>query len=101
MADNRNTLKLSDVDRTLSAQTAIVEWQTSLQQACYDAIDADDVKEIVRNQVKKAKEGDQNAIKFVMGHLLGSQRPIQINQTQVITDVAGAARIASRNRDAG
>lgn len=91
-------LRLAEVDDTTSRLADITDWQTSLQMACYDAIDENDVKEIVQNQVKKAKEGDPNAIKFVMGHLLGGNRNVQINNTNVITDVEGAARIANTNR---
>lgn len=97
MPKNANSLKIADVDAVIAKQQSIVSWQTELRMACYDAIQAEDVQEIVANQVKKAKEGDSTAIKFVMGQLLGSGQPVTINQVQVVTDVAGAARIAQRN----
>ena len=93
--ENRS-LKLADVEQSVSVdnESTIVDWQSGLRMAAFDAITEDDVKQIVANQVKKAKEGDPNAIKFVMGTVLGSNKPVTIKQTQIITDVATAARIA-------
>jgi len=96
MPKQNNGLKLADVDAVIEKQQSIVNWQTELRMACYDAIQAEDVQEIVKNQVAKAKQGDPNAIKFVMGQLLGGGQQVTINQVQVVTDVAGAARIANR-----
>jgi len=91
----QNTLKLSDVSQTLESMKTISDWQTQLRMACYDAIQEEDVRTIVANQVQKAKEGDPNAIKFVMGQLLGGSSPVTINQVQVVTDVENAARLVS------
>jgi hypothetical protein len=88
-------MKLADMSNQMRSQEAILDWQLSLQSACFDAVTAQDVQEIVRNQVAKAKDGDPNAIKFVMGHLLGSGRPVTIQNTQIITDVEGAAKLAA------
>ena len=76
----------------------MVDWQSSLRMAAFDAITEDDVAEIVKNQVAKAKQGDANAIKFVMGTVLGANKPVSIKQTQIITDVETAARIAKASQ---
>lgn len=55
----------------------------------------------MQKQVEKAKAGDEAALKFVFGHVLGGNRNVTINNTQVITDVATAAKIhASKTRGA-
>lgn len=92
------SLKIADVNKSLADEQDIQSWQRSLRSACFDAISADDVRDIVTRQVKKAKEGDANAIKFVMGHLLGGSQPVKIQQTNVITDVETAARIAMESK---
>jgi hypothetical protein len=90
----KGALKLADVERTIEREADIASWQSDLRMAIYDAIDQEDVTEIVRNQVEKAKKGDPNAIKFVFGHVLGANRSLTVNNTQVITDVETAAKIA-------
>ncbi len=98
-----NALKLADVElqvaeaRNVAANHAdILSWQSSLQAAMFNEITEADVQYIVRKQVEKAKLGDATAIKFVLGQLLGANRPVQINQTLVVQDVESAARIAKR-----
>lgn len=95
---NSGSLKLVNVDETLQKQGQILDWQASLRQACYDAINDQDIQQIVKNQVAKAKEGDERAIKFIFGTVLGANQPVTIHQTNVITDVATAARLAAKNR---
>lgn len=46
----------------------------------------------------KAKEGDPNALKFVMSHVVGTGRPVSIKQTLVVTDVETAARMAKQGK---
>ena len=94
MAKQGRSFKLADVDRTLATERDIAGWQDDLRAACYESISEADVREIVAKQVEKAKEGDRGAIQFVMGQLLGGNRPITMQQTNVITDVETAARIA-------
>jgi len=52
----------------------------------------------VQKQVEKAKAGDANAAKFIMNTVLGLATPVKVTQTNVITDVATAAKIAQQNR---
>lgn len=46
-------------------------WMAAMRKAVVDCVTNDDIKEIVQNQVKRAKEGDPHAIKFVFGQILG------------------------------
>lgn len=46
-------------------------WMAAIRKAVLDTVTQEDVTDIVRGQIKKAKEGDQAAIKFVFGQLLG------------------------------
>lgn len=98
MSKGSGALRLAEVNQQLSetetTQADIVGWQTSLQAAMFSSISAEDVAEIVKSQVAKAKKGDANALKFVMGHVLGTTRPVSIKQTLVVTDVESAARMA-------
>ena len=96
MGKGNRTLRLNEVDETVQTESDITSWQAGLRAAMYDAITEEDVSDIVKKQVEKAKEGDAKAIEFVFGHVLGAKRPVTINQTtnQVVTDVETAARIA-------
>ena len=48
-------------------------WMAKMRAAAMDAIEESDVQEIVENQVKMAKTGDKDAIKFVFDVVLGGQ----------------------------
>lgn len=50
---------------------ALPPWIATMRKAAMDAVGVDDIKEIVQAQVKKAKEGDANAMKFVFEQVLG------------------------------
>lgn len=49
----------------------IPTWMTAMRKAAVECITEADVKEIVQGQVKRAKEGDRNAIRFVFEQVLG------------------------------
>lgn len=91
-------LKLAELDNQKLVETTrgIVAWQAELRAAMFNSIGADDVQQIVAKQVEMAKAGKESAAKFILTHVLGTQNPIKIHQTNVITDVEGAARIAKR-----
>jgi len=42
-----------------------------MRRAARETIKTEDIEAIVRNQVQRAKEGDQAAIKFIFGEVLG------------------------------
>jgi len=46
-------------------------WITTMRNVAMETISEEDVKAIVVNQVKAAKKGDKNAIKFVFDQVLG------------------------------
>lgn len=90
---------LSEIRNQLdSAALSAIEMQSTLRQAMFDAISEADVAAIVKKQVEKAKAGDVNAAKFVLANVIGAASKTTIRQTNIVTDVATAARLA---RDIG
>jgi hypothetical protein len=85
------TLTLSSADESINS---VVAMQNDLRAAMFNGITEADVKEIVAKQVERAKKGDAASLKFVFEQVIGTKTPISIKQTNVITDVATAARIA-------
>lgn len=53
---------------------SIPSWITTMRQAAQKVIKPEDVEQIVANQVKLAKEGDKNAIRFIFEQVLGGQQ---------------------------
>lgn len=95
-------LRLADVETQLANTTKdTVSWQAQMRAAVVNSISEDDVREIIAAQVKKAKEGNESAAKFVLTHVLGTNSPVNIRQTNIITDVETAAKLAREARDAG
>jgi hypothetical protein len=102
MKKQENTLKLAEVQSQLAATTHdTLQWQAQMRAVVANAIGEIDVQQIVQKQVEKAKAGDANAAKFIMNTVLGLATPVKVTQTNVITDVATAAKIAQQNRAAG
>jgi len=96
------SLKLAEVDRQLAETTNdTLNWQAGLRAAMVNSITAEDVKEIMAKQVERAKAGDQAAIKFIMTQALGVGTPIIVKQTNLITDVETAAKIARESQSQG
>jgi hypothetical protein len=50
---------------------ALPPWMAAMREAATGCINEADIKEIVKNQVDRAKKGDPNAIKFVFEQVLG------------------------------
>lgn len=48
-------------------------WMAAMRAAAQNAITADDVREIVVEQVKRAKRGNRDALKFVFEHVIGTK----------------------------
>jgi hypothetical protein len=59
------------VKATPAPSTPVVNWIQAMRNAAQGALKQEDVEAIVANQVAKAKQGDQAAIKFVFDQLLG------------------------------
>ena len=53
------------------ARQAVPAWVQLMRDAAMDAIGEDDIRQIVANQVARAKKGDKNAIKFIFEQVLG------------------------------
>lgn len=66
----------------------IADLRHELQSAVYDAISQDDVRDIVRGMVKRAKDGDHKAASIVLGQLVGTPRAAAANVTQQVAIVA-------------
>jgi hypothetical protein len=58
-------LSLSQVEECLPP------WMQAMRSAARAEVKPEDIREIVQSQVKRAKDGDQKAIKFVFEQLLG------------------------------
>lgn len=98
IADSKKTternLTLASARQMNSAQatlTDLTQWQATLRAAMVNAIDENDMKEIVEQQVKKAKAGDERALKFVLD-MVGAKTPITITNNLVV-DAETAARL--------
>lgn len=52
-------------------QFGLPPWMLALRTAAQDAIKPADITEIVRQQVERAKKGDDKAIRFVFDYALG------------------------------
>lgn len=56
---------------TSQAEQAMPAWIVAMRRAAREHITEQDIQEIVANQVKAAKKGDRNAIRFVFDQVLG------------------------------
>jgi len=52
-------------------EEVVPAWIQGLRQAAAGLLKQSDIEEIVKGQIKRAKAGDKNAIKFVFDQLLG------------------------------
>ena len=55
-------------------------YQAKLRAAMFDAVNPQDITDIVKNRIAKAKEGDKDALKFVTDYLLGANSGITFVQ---------------------
>lgn len=65
------------------APSGVGTWAEKLRDAAYDAIREDDVKEIIRKQVERAKEGDAKATSFLLNFLTKPAPAIKVEQVVV------------------
>lgn len=56
---------------TLQEDTGLPSWMVTLREAARSELKEEDVKAIVRDQIDRAKRGDQRAIRFVFYQLMG------------------------------
>lgn len=86
-------MTIQNVESQIDEQNGTLSMQGKLRQAIFDAISVQDVTEIVKKQVEKAKAGDERSLQFVMKYVLGFGQPISVQQINVVSAKA-AARIA-------
>jgi hypothetical protein len=91
----KTSMTLEKVAKQIDQHQGTLAMQGQLRQAIFDAITEQDVTQMVKKQVDKAKQGDEKALQFVMKYVLGFGQPITLQQINVI-DVETAARIAKK-----
>lgn len=89
----KNVVTISQVENQIDQHTGTLAMQGKLRQAIFDAISEQDVADIVKKQVEKAKAGDDKSLQFVMKYVLGFGQPMTLQQINVM-DVETAARVA-------
>lgn len=73
------SLRLADAREMTPAVESLGSSALAMRQAAIDAISIDDITEIIRKQVEKAKGGDAAAAKFVLDYATGGSAKVQIN----------------------
>ncbi len=63
--------KSQQLDVVGESSALLPAWIVGMRKAAQEVITEKDIKEIVKSQVKRAKEGDKGAIKFVFEQVLG------------------------------
>lgn len=91
----KGAMTIQNVESQIDEQNGTLSMQGTLRQAIFDAISVQDVTEIVKRQVEKAKAGDEKSLQFVMKYVLGFGQPISVQQINVVSQKA-AAKIANR-----
>lgn len=89
----KGAMTIQNVESQIDEQNGTLSMQGTLRQAIFDAISVQDVTEIVKKQVEKAKAGDEKSLQFVMKYVLGFGQPISVQQINVVSTKT-AARIA-------
>ena len=70
----RKPIRLADLQQSLPGYHEAAQSALALRAAMFDAVSADDIAAIMAAQVKRAKEGDSKAAKFITD-LLGQGQP--------------------------
>ena len=71
-------------------RASIVAWQTELRIAVFDAVKASDIREILRAQIEKAKNGDARAAEFVLRYCVGTPT-VRVDQRVQVDRAAPSA----------
>lgn len=64
--------------------SAVVNWQTALRGAMFNAITEKDVQDIVKGLVENAKKGDAKAIRMIFDYVLGGNQGPTIRDSNVL-----------------
>lgn len=90
-----------DAARQLTpAPPGIGAWAEKLREAAYNAVKETDVEELMQVYLKKAKEGDQKAAKFVLDFLTGGAPKVQLQTVIVHKKTRSSQRQARADRAA-
>lgn len=88
----RHMLKLADAAELTPPVDEVGEWATELRKAAFNAVSEQDITDIMRKQLEKAKAGDSAAAKMVLGYLTGGGAPkVKIVQQVVVAQQNGTA----------
>ena len=95
MSDSSKQITVKAIENSIDRESGTIAMQLKLRQAMFDSIKEDDIADIIKKQVEKAKAGDQASLQFVMKYVLGFGQPTTLQQLNIITtDVATAAKMA-------
>ena len=61
----------TELSLSSQAEECLPPWMQAMRALARSEVQEGDIKEIVQSQIKRAKDGDQKAIKFVFEQLLG------------------------------
>ena len=93
----KSTMTLAKVEDQIGQHNTVLSMQGKLRQAIFDSINEQDVADIVKKQVEKAKHGDAKSLEFVMKYVLGFGQPLTLQQVNIL-DVETAARMTNQCR---
>jgi hypothetical protein len=75
---NRNSFALSQLESDQLPEH--LTYAAQLRAAAAKAVSTEDVTTIVQNVVKRAKEGDEKAMRFLFDAVLGANQPVTLKQ---------------------
>jgi glycerol-3-phosphate cytidylyltransferase-like family protein len=91
----RGTLSLSAIEGQLLPEE--LTYQAKLRDAMYGAINEDDVTQMAKVMVAKAKQGDVHAVKWVTDYLVGlKNKPTKVEIHNHYPDVVASGRSVER-----
>lgn len=88
-------LRLNEARQLTPAPEGIGAWAEKLRSAAFNAVSEEDVQDIMEGIKKRAKEGDLNAAKMLLGYLTSSAPKVEnrviVVQTNKVPEVARPA----------
>lgn len=77
MPRKNQSLILSELEGQVSEE---MTYQAKLRNAVFNAVTESDVQEVVKGIVKRAKDGDQHAVKNLFDYVMGAGKSIHLSQ---------------------
>ncbi len=78
----RNTVRLHEVEVRATSQE-VGGWMAELRAACFDALKASDMTDIMKRVVEKARRGDVQSVKLILDYFAGG-KAMGVTQTVVV-----------------